>query len=204
MKHTLAILMLLTLAGLSGCGSQEPSPEQTALTNMKWSYADHAIELNLTATADLNQYNGQAHNLLLVVAQFDNANAFSTYTSSPQQFNKLLLLTAPPTGMIGINRVFITPGQTLHLKLPRLEGSKIIGIAAGYAHLDPLRSAKLYQIGVDLTSKGFFSKTWTATPQPIAIDLLLGPDALLRGQQSALQAPTVQPPQAGELSIQTP
>jgi len=193
--------IVLLSAGLTGCGSSGPTPEQTALSNLKWSYAENAIQLNLTADKSLNQYDGQAHNLLLVVTQFDSANAFSAYTGSSQQLSSLLLMTSAPTGMLGINRIFVDPGETKSISLPRLEGSKMIGIAAGYAHLDPLRSAKLYQIGVDVTSSGFFSKTWTAAPQPIAIDLLLGPDALLRGTDSKLAVPPPEQPKAGEVNL---
>lgn len=193
--------ILLLSVGLWGCGSSGPTPEQTALSNLKWSYAENAIQLNLTADEGLNQYDGQAHNLLLVVAQFDTANAFSTYTGSSQQLSSLLLMTSAPTGMIGINRIFVDPGETKSISLPRLEGTKMVGIAAGYAHLDPLRSAKLYQIGVEVNSTGFFSKTWTAEPQPIAIDLLLGPDALLRGTDSKLAMPPPEQPKAGEVNL---
>ena len=188
-------------AALCGCSSDGPTPQQTALSKLQWSYAENAIQLKLSADKGLNQYDGQAHNLLLVVAQFDQPNAFSAYTGSSQQLSNLLLLPSAPNGMIGLNRIFVDPGETKSISLPRLEGAKMIGIAAGYAHLDPLRSAKLYQIGVDLSSRGFFSKTWTAEPQPIAIDLLLGPDALLRGTDSKLSAPPPELPKAGEVNL---
>ena len=195
-------VLVLLCSGLLGCGSSGPTPEQIALSNLKWSYAENAIQLNLQADANLNQYDGQAHNLLLVVAQFDSANAFSAYTASPQQFSNLLMMTSAPTGMIGINRLFIDPGETRTINLPRLEGAKMIGIAAGYAHLDPLRGGQLYRIGVDVSSTGFFSKTWTAVPEPIAINLLLGPDALLRGTEGKPSTPPPPvAPKAGEVAL---
>ena len=172
---------------LAACSSQDLTPEQKALTALKWDYTENAIELSFTADNDLNQYDGQAHNLLVVVTQFDQISAFSAYTGSSQQLSSLLL--------------FIEPGQTRQLSLPRLEGAKMVGIAAGYAHLDPTRSVKLYQIGVDVTSTGFFSKTWTATPRPIAIDLLVGPDALLRGKESRLALPKPVQPREGEVRL---
>lgn len=193
------LLILCTL--LVGCSSQELTPEQKALTELKWDYTENAIELSFTADNDLNQYDGQAHNLLVVVTQFDQISAFSAYTGSSQQLSSLLLMNSAPTGMIGLTRLFIEPGQTRQLSLPRLEGAKMVGIAVGYAHLDPTRSAKLYQIGVDVTSTGWFSKTWTATPRPIAIDLLVGPDALLRGKESRLALPKPVKPQEGEVSL---
>ncbi|MNF65149.1 Type VI secretion lipoprotein [compost metagenome] len=186
---------------LAGCSSQELTPEQKALVELKWDYAENAIVLSFTADNDLNQYDGQAHNLLVVVTQFDQVSAFSSYTGSSHQLGNLLLMNSAPTGMIGLTRLFIEPGQTRQLSLPRLEGAKMVGIAAGYAHLDPRRSAKLYRIGVDVTSTGFVSKTWTATPQPIAIDLLVGPDALLRGNESRLALPKPVQPREGEVSL---
>jgi len=193
------LLIFCTL--LAGCSSQKLTPEQQALADLKWSYTDNAIELSFTADADLNQYDGQAHNLLVVITQFDQINAFSPYTGSSQQLSSLLLMSSAPTGMIGLTRVFVEPGQTKRLSLPRLEGAKMIGVTAGYAHLDPARSAKLYQIGVDVTSTGWFSKTWNAMPQPIAIDLLLGPDALLRGNESRLALPKPVQPREGEVRL---
>lgn len=193
------VLILCTL--LTACSSQDLTPEQKALTELKWNYTENAIELSFTADKDLNQYDGQAHNLMVVVTQFDQINAFSAYTGSSQQLSNLLLMNSAPTGMIGFTRLFIEPGQSKQLSLPRLEGAKMVGIAAGYAHLDPTRSAKLYQIGVDVTSTGWFSKTWAATPQPIAIDLLLGPDALLRGKESRLALPKPVQPREGEVRL---
>lgn len=200
MNYPCVALLGMALA-LVGCSSQELTPEQKALTQLKWDYAENAIQLDFTASTDLNPYDGQAHNLLVVVAQLDQANAFASYTGSSQQMSSLLLLDSAPTGMVGLSRVFLQPGETKRITLPRLEGAKMVGIAAGYAHLDPARSARLYQIGVDVTSSGFFSKRWTATPQPIAIDLLVGPDALLRGKGSHLAMPKPVQPREGEVRL---
>jgi len=195
---TLAVLLLGVL--LTACSSG-PTPQQQALNELKWNYANDSIELTLTADKDLNPYDGQAHTLLLVVTQFAQPNAFSAYTGSSQQLSKLLLMSSAPPDLIGLTRLFIEPGQTRTVRLPRLEGAKMVGISAGYAHLDPQRSVKLYRIGVDVASTGFFSKTWTARPKTLAINLLLGPDALLRSQQSQLEKPVTEQPVEGEVSL---
>lgn len=197
-RHTWTALVTLLM---TACGSHGPTPQQQALNDLKWTYAEDAIELSLTADKDLNQYDGQAHTLLLVVTQFDQPNAFAAYTRSSQQLSSLLMMDSAPPGLIGLSRLFIEPGQTRRIQLPRLEGAKLVGISAGYAHLDPQRSARLYRIGVDVTSTGWFSKTWTATPKPLAVDLLLGPDALLRGQQSRLAPATPEQPVEGEMNL---
>ncbi|MFL1491106.1 type VI secretion system lipoprotein TssJ [Pseudomonas antarctica] len=198
---TIGVLWLVLFLLLSACSSNALTPQQQALSELKWNYADDSIELTLTADKDLNQYDGQPHSLLLVVTQFAQPNAFSAYAGSSQQLSKLLLMPSAPPDLIGLTRLFIEPGQTRTVRLPRLEGAKMVGISAGYAHLDPQRSVKLYRIGVDVTSTGLSSKTWSACPKPLAIHLLLGPDALLRSQQSRLAKPATEQPVEGEISL---
>lgn len=195
------IYAALAIALLSGCSNHRLPPEQQALADLKWVYAENSIELTFTADKDLNQYDGQAHSLMVVIVQFEQVSAFSAYIGSSPQFSSLLLMNSAPTGMIGLTRLFIEPGQVRQWSLPRQTGAKMIGIAAGYAHLDPTRSARIYQIGVDLTSTGWFSKTWNAVPRPIAIDLLLGPDALLRGKESRIALPKPVHPLEGEVHL---
>ena len=138
-KFSMGGLVLCIL--LAACSSQELTPEQKALTALKWDYTENAIELSFTADNDLNQYDGQAHNLLVVITQFDQISAFSAYTGSSQQLSSLLLMNSAPPGMIGLTRLFIEPGQTRQLSLPRLEGAKMVGVAVGYAHLDQIGRA---------------------------------------------------------------
>jgi hypothetical protein len=110
-------------------------------------------------------------------------------------------MESAPAGLISLTRVFLQPGETKTLRLARLEGTKMVGVAAGYAHLDPARSFKLYQIGVDMTSSGLLKKTWKAAPRPIAIDLLMAADTVLRSQQSRLAPVPVVQPKEGEVPL---
>ena len=64
-KGLIALLAACTL--LFGCASQRVTPEQQALNELKWDYAENAIVLNFSASKDLNQYAGQSHNLLVVI-----------------------------------------------------------------------------------------------------------------------------------------
>ena len=190
-KGLIALLAACTL--LFGCASQRVTPEQQALNELKWDYAENAIVLNFSASKDLNQYAGQSHNLLVVVTQFDQANAIAPYIAGPQQLSNLLLMESAPAGLISLTRVFLQPGETKTLRLARLEGTKMVGVAAG--------SFKLYQIGVDMTSSGLLKKTWKAAPRPIAIDLLMAADTVLRSQQSRLDPVPVVQPKEGEVPL---
>ncbi len=88
-KGLIALLAACTL--LFGCASQRVTPEQQALNELKWDYAENAIVLNFSASKDLNQYAGQSHNLLVVITQFDQANAIAPYIAGPQQLSNLLV-----------------------------------------------------------------------------------------------------------------
>lgn len=161
----------------TGCSSSS-SGKQQALEDLKWNYEENTITLNLHADKNLNQFDGEAHSLLLVITQFDKPNAFEAFSSNSQQLSNLLMMEKPPEEMIGLTRIFLNPGQNRQVHLARLEGAKIVGVSAGYAHLSPQSSAKMYPIDISMTSSGWFSKTWTATPSPLTVDLWFGPDAL--------------------------
>lgn len=193
---------LMLLAGcsmLSGDGRREG--EEQALRDLQWSFAEDGVELLVSADPGLNTYDGQAHSLLLVVAQMQQPNAFSQYTPSARRLSQLLLMEDAPPGVLGITRLFIEPGEQRRIRLPRLESARYIGLAAGYAHLDPLRSARLYRVGVGVTESGFWSSTYKASVEPLSIDLWLGADGVLRGPQSRPAPPPAERPQAGEVRL---
>ncbi len=199
---------VLILAGallLQGCslfsGDSAQQGREQALREMAWSFAEDAVELVISADPGLNTYDGQAHSLLLVVAQVQEPNGFSGYTSNGQRLVQLLLSEQAPAGMPGLTRIFIEPGEQRRVRLPRLENSRYIGLAAGYAHLDPARSARLYRIGVGITEKGFWSTHYRAAPEPLVIDLLLGADGILRGPGSRPADLVPEQPKAGEVRL---
>ncbi len=198
-KGLIALLAACTL--LFGCASQRVTPEQQALNELKWDYAENAIVLNFSASKDLNQYAGQSHNLLVVITQFDQANAIAPYIAGPQQLSNLLLMESAPAGLISLTRVFLQPGETKTLRLARFRRHQNGGRGCRLCALDPARSFKLYQIGVDMTSSGLLKKTWKAAPRPIAIDLLMAADTVLRSQQSRLDPVPVVQPKEGEVPL---
>lgn len=200
-----AVLGLIGALLLQGCslfsGDSAQQGREQALREMQWSFAEDAVELQISADPGLNTYDGQAHSLLLVVAQVQQPNAFSNYTASGQRLAQLLLMEQAPAGMPGLTRVFIEPGEQRRVRLPRLENTRYIGLASGYAHLDPARSARLYRIGVGITEEGFWSTRYRAAPEPLVIDLLLGADGILRGPGSRPADLVPEQPKAGEVRL---
>jgi len=193
-----AAAMLLALAGCSSVNSMlGGNSEADALTNLKWSYAANGIELAVTAAPELNRSKDQAHTLLLVVVQMEDPNAFSRAAASPAQLSALLLSPAAPDGMLSLNRIYVAPGTTQNIALPRVEKAQYVGVAAGYYHLDPARSTRLYRFGVDVTASGIVIKNRTATPQPLQITLQLGADGIVEGPGGKASTPPPVRPTGG-------
>jgi len=169
------LAMIGCCLALAGCGMFQSKSREEALRDLNWSYAQQAIQLNIHADPMLNETGGQAHNLLLVVAQMEDPNAFSAFARDPELLTDLLLSDRAPEGILDIQRIYIEPGAEKTLPLNRVQSAKYVGIAAGYAQLDPARSARLYQIGVAVDSNGWVFREYTAEPEALSIQLRLGP-----------------------------
>lgn len=173
---------LLCSAALSSCSSMNSAlggnSEADALKALKWTYAADGLQVVVSASPNLNQSTDQPHTLALSVVQMEDPSAFSPYTASSAKLSTLLLADAPPPGLLALNRIFVSPGESRTVVLPRVEKAKYVGLAAGYYHLDPARSARLYQIGVEVSSSGIVVKNRDASPEPLRIDLRLGADGI--------------------------
>jgi len=203
---------LLACAGicamLAACGSVNSffggNSEKQALQEMKWSYAPDGLRIAIEADPLLNEAGGQPHMLAVVIVQLEAPNAFQAFTADSDKLRGLLLAPGPAQGMLSLDRVFIAPGERRTLTLPRVEKAQYIGLAAGYNHLDPARSTRLYQIGVHVDSSGLVIKTRTAAPDALAVDLHLGPENI-QGAPGT-RPPPVDPvrPKGGPYTPDTP
>ncbi|ANN68538.1 type VI secretion system lipoprotein TssJ [Bordetella bronchialis] len=206
LTRTLNRLVPALLCGiaLSSCSSLNSmmggNSESDALKAMKWTYAGDGVQIAVTADPRLNQSNGQPHTLAMTVVQMEDPSVFAPYASSSSKMSALLLADAPPPGLLALNRLFITPSENQTVTLPRVEKAQYVGLVTGYYHLDPARSARLYQVGVEVDSSGIVIKTRNASPEPLKIDLRLGPDGI--EESPGTRTPPVEPvrPKGGEVS----
>lgn len=200
-RRAMRVLVASCVVALTACGSVNSmlggNSEKEALQEMKWSYAPDGLQIKVKADPLLNEAGGQPHMLAVVVVQLEVPNAFTAMTSDSDKLRELLLAPGPSQGMLALDRVFIAPGDQRTLTLPRVEKAQYIGLAAGYNHLDPARSTRLYQVGVHVDSSGLVVKKRTAAPDALAIELHLGPESIL-GAPGSRAAP-VEPvkPQGG-------
>jgi type VI secretion system VasD/TssJ family lipoprotein len=195
---------LLCGVALSSCGSLNSmmggNSESDALKAMKWTYAGDGVQIAITADPKLNQSNGQPHTLAMTVVQMEDPSVFAPYMANSAKMSSLLLTDAPPPGLLALNRIFVTPSENQTVTLPRVEKAQYVGLVTGYYHLDPARSARLYQVGVEVDSSGIVIKNRNASPEPLKIDLRLGPDGIQ--ESPGTRTPPVEPvrPKGGMVS----
>ena len=205
-RHTMVVMACAVL--LVGCGSVNSmlggNSEQEALKDIKWSYADDGFQIEIQADPRLNEAGGQPHVLALSVVQMDDPSAFNAFTSSADELKTLLLASSPPKGILSLQRLYIAPGEKRSLQLVRVENAKYVGLVAGYDYLDTARSARLYRIGVQVSSSGLIVKTRTAAPEPLKISLLLGPAGIQDSPESKAQPVEPVRPEAGLVSTSAP
>lgn len=175
-QSTLArMAALCTCMALAGCSMMETRSRDDALRDLAWNYEQQGILLNVQADPMLNETNGQPHNLLLLVAQMEDPNAFAAHVREQERLAELLLADRAPDGILDVQRFHVEPGTQRAMHIARVQSARYVGVATGYAQLDPARSARLYQVGVTLDRAGWVFREYTASPEPLAIQLRLGP-----------------------------
>jgi hypothetical protein len=68
----------------------------------------------------------------------------------------------------------------MNIVLDRAEGAKYLAIVAGYFTLQKDRMIRLFEIPVVVEKKGFIRRKKIQKPGPLNIELILGPQQILR------------------------
>jgi type VI secretion system VasD/TssJ family lipoprotein len=122
MKKNVEILFICSLLFLVfSCAS---TPE--------YLYKEKAIALHLKSGPDLNLYDKKAHTLVLCVYQLRDPNAFNQLLDDEGGMSKLLACDRFDPGVTNSKRLVIQPDQDMTETLNRAEGTKYVGIVAGY------------------------------------------------------------------------
>lgn len=172
-------LLALSLA-LQGCAGGNTSRQ--ARSEAEWRFAKDAITLHITAGADLNFASNEPHTLVLAVFQMRDAAAFRKLLTDPAALGDAFEGTPTGESFLRVTRYVITPGRRAALTLDRVENARAIGIAAGYFQFDAANAARLFEVPVVVTRKGWFAHTYEAAPGPLALRLDLGALAITRAE----------------------
>ena len=172
----------LALGQLQGCAAANSAmggnTAKQARGEVAWDHAADGVLIEITSPPDLNLYQDQPHTLLLTVFQVADAAEFRKLVADPQQLAQALGTGKAGPAILQTSRYVVAPGRRTLLSLDRVQQARFVGVVAGYYSLDAAGTARLFEVPLAVSSKGWFSTTYSAEPVPLAIRLQLGAQAI--------------------------
>lgn len=182
-----ALTALLLLSQIVSC-SRTPAVRQPP----DWRHEKAAIRLHLVGDQHLNLYQKKSHSLIVCLYQLRDSAGFDQLINDKDGLPKLLECNRFDPSVSAARRFIVQPGQELTEELDRAEGTRFVGIVAGYYTLHKERSARL--IAVPVTERGHGSNA-VQKGAKLEIDLDLGQHQI---KTPAKRGGTPSPPHAKE------
>lgn len=179
----LGILMGLFAVGCSSPAKSPPIAQAPAL-HVDWAYEKDAIRLVFKADRSLNFYKGLQHALSLCVYQLKDPNAFNQLSADANGLTVLLGCETFDPAVTSFRRITVQPGQELSVTLDRAQGTRYVGIAAGYYRLERERIVRLLDIPVAVKTTGMILRDQYAVAAPLNAELTLGPEQIEKTEVS--------------------
>jgi type VI secretion system VasD/TssJ family lipoprotein len=177
LKTYLKLVLILGMGLLVlSCASQKESrqPAASDLQPEEWGYEKDAVRLVFKADPKLNFREGVPHTLHLCIYQLRDPNAFNQLAADQEGLYLLLGCSTFDASVTSFKGESIQPGQVLTMTLDRAEGSKYVGIAAGYYQIERERIIRLVGIPIEIRSKGLLGWTKYAVPGVLNEEITLG------------------------------
>ena len=160
--------LLIMAFFLGGCSSPQ-GPYMSESDSVAWTFGPQGIVLNMKASEGLNQYRDRAHTLAMCVYQLSSSKSFDERAQTNEGVSTLVGCQRFDETVIHFEQIFVTPGENRSVVLDRREGTRAVGLAAGYYASNPGSCAKSTPIPVETT--GVFSTRREAAK--LVLDLLL-------------------------------
>jgi type VI secretion system VasD/TssJ family lipoprotein len=140
-----------------------------------WKYEKDAISLSYKSDSQLNSFQGNPHTLVLCIYQLRDPNAFNQLIEEEEGLSKLLECGKFDQSVTSSKRLVIYPATEKTETLDRAEGTKYVGMVAGYYMLHKEGSVRFYSVPVS-----FFLNN----PSSLQMNLYLGSQEIqqLRGE----------------------
>lgn len=131
----------LILVSLSGCGKKPPPVPS-------WNFERDAIHMRIKSDYQLNLNEGSPHTLMVCVYQLDNLSSFNRLSWNEEGIYNLLNCDLFDNSVKNAKRLIIHPGQDMTFILDRAQGTKHVGLVAGYFLLERNRIIRTYDIPI--------------------------------------------------------
>lgn len=172
MKSVHLILLPVSLILLCSCSMFSSSPKvpppQVAVTPPPVLYKKGGLTLNIAADPQLNRYKNSPHTLLICFYQLKDPNAFNQLADDPNSLAKLMECSKFDASVTYTKRIVVQPGQTLSDQRDLAEGTRFVGLAAGYYSQGTEKTTHLAPLTTGLTN---------AT---MSVNIELGPNEISR------------------------
>jgi predicted component of type VI protein secretion system len=132
-------------------------------------YEKDAIVLKVKSDPRLNLYQNNPHTILLCLYQFIDPNAFNQLLDEKDGLQKLLECSRFDPSVTSAKSFFVLPNGEKMEKIDRVEGTKYVGLIAGYYNL--LKENVTHFVPIPVSSFG-------SKPKVLNINLYLGPQGI--------------------------
>ncbi len=174
----LGALALLAAAGCSSPAKTTPPLTQAPALHVDWAYEKDAVRLVFKADRSLNMYKGVPHALSLCVYQLKDPNAFNQLSGDANGLSVLLGCETFDPAVTSFRRITVQPSQDLSVALDRAQGTRYVGLAAGFYRLERERIVRLMEIPVEIKSSGMILREKYAVAAPLNAEVTLGPEQI--------------------------
>ncbi len=159
----------------TGCSMMEmitsrKSPDQ-AIKEIDWNFQKDAIQIDITASTDLNTYNGEAHTLLLGVYQIRQEEDFYKLVENPAAVEKVLESGKDIDKFVAFSRYVVMPGQHARLLLDRAQHARYIGFTAGYYRMKETATTRIYALPFTLVKEGMIVSDYKGLPAKMKMSI---------------------------------
>jgi type VI secretion system VasD/TssJ family lipoprotein len=120
-------LVTVVIGALCSCSSTKGAGKTDTI-----SFQKEAISLTITSDKQLNLYNGSPHSLSLCVYQLSEPNGFIQLGDEKDGAGKLMGCNRFDASVAYTKRIVVHPGQEIVDVSDRAEGTRYIGIIAGF------------------------------------------------------------------------
>jgi type VI secretion system VasD/TssJ family lipoprotein len=173
------VVVILIVVFIFACSSTKgAAPTSTSEIEPEvWGYQRDAIRMVLNADPQLNAYDGLPHTLYLCLYQLKDPNAFNQLSGDKDGLYLLLSCSVFDPSVTGFQRLTVQPGQQLSQSFDRAEGSRYVGIAAGYFKLEKERITRFLKIPVEIKRRGWLFEKY-GVPGALNLKITLGPQQI--------------------------
>jgi type VI secretion system VasD/TssJ family lipoprotein len=126
---------------------QPPVVQPPVIQPPRNEYQKQAIHINLKGDRKLHLYHGSPHALKVCIYQLRDPNAFTQLSEDQDGILRLLECSRFDSSVTRMKNYFVQPDEQISEAFDRMEGTKYVGIVAGY-YLQETKQTHLVEVPV--------------------------------------------------------